>query len=238
MRILLISDIHANYPALQAVAGYAPPADFDLICNCGDSTVYAPFPNETIRWLQRHNTISILGNTDRKILKLARGKQLKKPRRADKRIMYRWTMDALTEASLRYLKSLHNKNIFEVDRTRIGLFHGSPDDPDEFLFQSTAPARFRALAKKAGQDIVCVGHSHTPFHKQVDGVHFINPGSVGRMFDANPAASFAILEIKKRQITVSLHRVAWKIKKMKKALLDNRLPELYISMYEQGLKLN
>ena len=47
MKILLLSDIHANYPALEAVADYAPPASYDLICNCGDTTVYAPFPNET-----------------------------------------------------------------------------------------------------------------------------------------------------------------------------------------------
>ncbi|MEA2116766.1 MAG: YfcE family phosphodiesterase [Thermodesulfobacteriota bacterium] len=238
MKILLISDIHANFPALQAVAKYAPPADFDLVCNCGDTTVYAPFPNETIKWLKRHNAISILGNTDRKILQLAKGKQLKKPSKPDKRIMYSWTFDVLKKSSLSYLKSLHKKNIFQVNGVKIGLFHGSPEDPDEFLFHTTAEDRFRALAKKAKQDIICVGHSHTPFHKQFEGVHFVNPGSVGRMFDGNPATSFAILEIKKRKITVSHHRVPWKIKKMKKVLRDNQLPEIYINMYEQGLKLN
>lgn len=238
MKILLISDIHANYPALQAVATYAPPADFDLICNCGDTTVYAPFPNETIQWLKRHNVISILGNTDRKILRLVKGKQLKKPKKPDKRIMYSWTFDVLRKSSIRYLESLHKKKVYQVNGVKIGLFHGSPENPNEFLFHTTAEDRFRALAKNAEQDIICVGHSHSPFYKQFEGVHFINPGSVGRMFDANPATSFAILEIKKKEITVSHHRVPWKIKKMKKALRDNHLPEIYINMYEQGLKLN
>lgn len=238
MKILLISDIHGNYPALQAVARYAPPTEFDLICNCGDTTVYAPFPNETIEWLKRHNTISILGNTDRKILKLAKGKQLKKPKKPDKKIMYSWTFDVLTKPSLKYLKSLHKKNVYQVGGVKIGLFHGSPEDPNEFLYHTTSEDRFRALAKNAKQDIICVGHSHTPFYKQYEGVHFINPGSVGRMFDANPAASFAILEIKKKRIAVSHHRIPWKIDKTKQAIRENHLPDIYISMYEQGLKLN
>ena len=238
MKILLISDIHANFPALQAVAKYAPPDGFDLICNCGDTTVYAPFPNETIKWLKRHNAISILGNTDRKILKLAKGKQLIKPSKPDKRIMYSSTFDVLTKSSLSYLKSLPKKNIFQVNGVKIGLFHGSPENPNEFLFHTTDEDRFRALAKRSKQDIICVGHSHTPFHKEHEGIHFINPGSVGRMFDGNPAASFAILEIKKKGIAVSHHRVPWKMNKMKKAIRENHLPEIYINMYERGLKLN
>lgn len=237
MKVLLISDIHANFPALKAVARYANPADFDLICNCGDTTVYAPFPNECIRWLKRHHVISILGNTDRKILGLTRGKQFKKPRKPDKRIMYSWTLDVLTKSNLKFLKSLHKKNVFQIDGLKIGLFHGSPEDPDEFLFHTTTEDRFRALAKKAKQDIICVGHSHSPFHKKFEGVHFINPGSVGRMFDGNPAASYAVLTIKNHKISVSHHRVPWKIKKMKRALHDNHLPEIYVSMYERGLKL-
>ena len=238
MKILLLSDIHGNYPALQAIANDTSSIDFDLVCNCGDTTVYAPFPNECIQWLKRRHAISITGNTDRKILKLAKGKQFKKPGKPDKRIMYSWTFDVLTPSSLKYLQFLRKKNSCQMGEVKIGLFHGSPDDPDEFLFPSTEDQRFQELARKAKQDIICFGHSHTPFHKIVKGVHFINPGSVGRMFDGNPAASFAILEIKKRKITVSHHRVEWKIEKMIKGLQDNQLPDIYIDMYQQGLKLN
>jgi hypothetical protein len=58
------------------------------------------------------------------------------------------------------------------------------------------------------------------------------------MFDGNPAASFALLEIARKKLTVTHHRIAWDLAPMKKALQDNQLPKLYISMYEQGLKLN
>ena len=52
MRILLVSDIHANFVALEAVASLFPPQNFDLVLNGGDSLVYGPFPNETIDWLR------------------------------------------------------------------------------------------------------------------------------------------------------------------------------------------
>jgi len=238
MKILLISDIHANYPALEAVGGHDAASGCDMVCNCGDSTVYAPFPNETIEWLQTHKAISILGNTDRKVIKLAKGKKFKKPSKPEKRIMYTWTHEILTKKNINYLKSLRKKNAFKVQGVKVGLFHGSPADPDEFLFPDTPESRFIDLAQKAGQDVICFGHSHTPFHKNINGVHFINPGSVGRMFDGNPAASFAVLKISKKKITVSHYRVGWEFKKMKLALIENKLPEIYINMYRKGLKLN
>ncbi len=238
MKILLLSDIHGNYPALEAVAEFAPPTEFDLVCNCGDSTVYGPFPNECLDWLQQHRAVSILGNTDRKILRLIKGKKMKKPGKAEKRIMYTSTVDVLTQSSMRTLQSFKKKKTVTVEKTRIGLFHGSPDDPDEFLFPSTEDKRFQTLAGQAKQDIICFGHSHTPFYKHVKGVHFINPGSVGRMFDGNPAASFAVLTLKNNNLTVFHHRVPWEIEKMSRGLQDSNLPSIYIKMYEQGLKLN
>ncbi len=200
--------------------------------------MYAPFPNETIGWLRKQNAISILGNTDKKVLLLAKGRAFRKPRKQEKRIMYTWTLQELKKKNLRYLQRLHEKNIFSIKGVEIGLFHGSPDDPDEFLFPDTLNQRFTKLARNARQDIICCGHSHTPFHKEIHGVHFVNPGSVGRMFDGNPAASYAVLEIQKQRIKVSHYRVGWKYKKMKKALQRNNLPDIYIAMYKQGLKLN
>ena len=238
VKILLISDIHANYPALKAVAAHEAASGCNHVWNCGDVTVYAPFPNETIDWLKTHKAISILGNTDRKVLKLVRGKQFKKPRKPEKRIMYTWTHEVLTKENIRYLQSLGKKNTFKIKGLKVGLFHGSPADPDEFLFPDTPEERLSALSRKAGKDIICFGHSHTPFHNNLHGVHFINPGSVGRMFDGNPAASFAVIKISGKKIKITHHRVPWDFREMEQGFLKSRLPEIYISMYRQGLKLN
>ncbi len=247
MNILLLSDIHANFPALQAVANTLSPQSFDIIINCGDTVVYGPFPNKTIEWLQTYNVLSILGNTDKKIVKLLQGKSFSKPSKYEKRIMYTWTAEHLSQRSAKYLCSLKKQRKISValelaDETikkKIGLFHGSPDDPNEFLFDTTPCTRFESLAQKYPKlsFIVC-GHSHTPFHKKVGNTHFINPGSVGRMFDGNPATSCCTLKITTIGVTVTHYRIPYNIELTISELRNNKLPEIYCKMYRLGKKLN
>lgn len=238
MKILLLSDIHANYPALQAIDEYFTDASFDEIYNCGDSLVYAPFPNETLQWLQAHHVKSIVGNTDRKIKKLLRGKTFKKPQKPDKRIMYTWTAEQLSEDSRSYILSLKKSRQLQYGTHSIGLYHGSPDDPDEFLFPDTDHHRFSTLSDSCSNDIIICGHSHTPFHKIIQGTHFINPGSVGRMFDGNPNASCAVLRITGSAVRLKFYRIPWDIESTVAELKRQQLPACYEQMYRIGKKLN
>ena len=106
MNILLLSDIHGNFPALTAIEAFFADERFDHIINCGDSLVYAPFPCETLDWLERHRAISILGNTDKKVIRLLQGKPLRKPANEEKRIMYTSTAAQLDAAARKHLLSL------------------------------------------------------------------------------------------------------------------------------------
>ncbi len=238
MKILLLSDIHGNFPALDATMKFFHGTSFDTICNCGDSLVYGPFPNETLHWLQEHNVRSILGNTDRKVKKLLKGKRFTKPRKEEKRIMYTWTAGQLDHAARSYLLSLTKSHTFSMLDVSICLFHGSPEYPNEFLFPDTSHNRFRELAAKCHCPIIVTGHSHTPYHKMAGSTHFINPGSVGRMFDSNPAASCAVLELGPNSVKVTHHRINYPVKQTIDALQLHNLPEIYQSMYLSGKKLN
>ena len=200
MHILLVSDIHGNFPALQAIEEQVRTLACKHILNCGDTTVYAPFPNECLDWLRHHHAFSIRGNTDDKVIRLLKGKDFKKPSHPDKRIMYTSTAAALSQANTRMLLGLKKKKLLRLGKVSIGLFHGSPADHDEFLFADTPEKRFRQLAADTGCELVITGHSHSPYHREVKGVHFINPGSAGRMFDGNPEAAYAILTIKHGKI--------------------------------------
>lgn len=238
-KILLLGDIHANYPALEAIIKYIQPDRFDWILNTGDFTVYSTFPNETIQWFREHKrTICILGNTDRKILRILKGKKLKKPQKKEKRVMYFWTSENLLSKNSTYLKSLPKQTDFTVGKIRIGLFHGTLDDPDEELFPSAPESRFQQLAKDSSYQVQIMGHSHVPYYKIVDGVHFINPGSVGRMFDGDSRASFAILKISSEKIGVEHFRIPYPVKAVVKSLNKNRLPNIYTEMFQIGKKLN
>ncbi len=237
MKILLLSDIHGNYPALQAVNDRFSNTFFDTICNCGDSLVYGPFPNETLDWLEENKVCSILGNTDKKIIKLLKGKSFKKPGKEEKRIMYTWTAQQLTSKSKKYLLSL--KKSYSIEATYpVLLFHGSPEHPNEFLFPNTPHSRFKDLANSFPNSIVVSGHSHTPYYKHVATTHFINPGSVGRMFDSDPTASCAILNIVETAVSVEHFRIEYAIQETTTALKNAGLPEIYQRMYLLGQKLN
>jgi len=238
MKILLLSDIHGNFPALKAIEETFPDSGYAHIINAGDATVYAPFANQTLHWLKQHGAVSILGNTDRKVKKLLRGKNFKKPSRAEKRIMYTTTAQSLELPGRNYLLSLKTKKIFTLCGYTIGLFHGSPDHKDEFLFADTPEERFRELARSTSCDIIITGHSHTPYHRLTGGVHFINPGSVGRMFDGRAEPSWAILTLKKNKIMVEHHRCPYPVEEVVRELAAQNLPEIYAEMYLRGRKLN
>lgn len=246
-RILLISDIHGNYPALAGVHAYVKEHQFDAIINCGDSLVYAPFPNEVLDWLRQHKALSILGNTDKKVIKLLQNSAFKKPGKQEKRIMYTTTASLLTNNNANFLQSFKKKSSLTLQledksyknrQISIGIFHGSPAAHHEFLFATTASARFEELATTCSTNIVVTGHSHTPYHKEIGGVHFINPGSVGRMFDGNPASSCAILEIGMNRISVEHYRIPYDIETLTREISRQGLPDIYCQMYRLGCKLN
>lgn len=238
-KILLLGDIHGNYPAFKAILKYIQPEQFDWIVNTGDFTVYSTFPNETIQWFRkRRNTVCIIGNTDRRILRILNGKKLKRPKKKEKQVMYFWTAENLRAKNSAYLKSLPEQTEFKTGNIRIGVFHGTRDNPDEELFPWAPESRFSELAKDSPYKIQIMGHSHVPFYKKVDGVHFINTGSVGRMFDGDSRVSFAILNISAAGIAVEHFRIPYDVKKVIEGLKDNRLPGIYAEMFQTGKKLN
>lgn len=248
MRILLLADIHGNYPALWAIDRHFHDVPFDHIVNCGDSVVYAPFANDVLNWLIARNAISILGNTDKKVIQLLQGETFAKPAKPEKRIMYTHTAAQLSKGCASYLQSLGISRELQLTepgpsdedhrRGKLGIFHGSPTEPHEFLFDTTPRERFVDLARAYPYRAIVTGHSHTPYHIPVDDTHFINPGSAGRMFDGNPAASCAVLTCEHGELTVRHHRIAYDVSQVTAELERQQLPKIYQAMYISGKKLN
>ena len=152
--------------------------------------------------------------------------------------MYTSTAAMLSAQNIEFLLALKKKKLLNLDQTSIGLFHGSPADHDEFLFAETREERFLELAQETSCQVVITGHSHSPYHKFVGGVHFINPGSVGRMFDGRPEASYAVLELVQGTVTVTHYRCPYDVEAVVRALQEHQLPPIYGEMFRTATKRN
>ncbi|GAB4371081.1 MAG: metallophosphoesterase family protein [Deltaproteobacteria bacterium] len=237
-RILVMSDIHANYPALRAIAEQVDPDRFDRIVHAGDLTVYGTFPNETIAWFRkRRNAVSVRGNTDRRVLRLFAGTPLTKPRKETKRAMYYWTQQVLLPRHVRFLERLPDRADFRLGGIRVRVLHGDSGD-GESAGADPMPGLPGRGDEQSGVDLLITGHTHEPVHEVVGGVHHVNPGSVGRMFDGDPRASYAILTIGRKGIEVEHRRVAYPVEETAEGIRKHRLPAIFAEMFRQGRKLS
>ena len=239
MNVALLGDVHANLPALEAVLAHARDQGAEAIWNAGDFVGYGAFPDEVVQRLQQENALSILGNYDIKVLGF---KQKKKKRRKRKQLerylAFKWARENLSKKSRKYLRFLTREIRLKVKGQRILLTHGSPASNEEALTPGTPEKRLRELAQMAKVDVVVCGHSHQPFVRQVDGVWFINTGSVGRPDDGDPRACYAILQIDSKEINVEHFRLEYDIDRAVAAIRGRNLPESFAQMMLQGRSLD
>lgn len=188
MRTLVISDIHGNWPALEAVAA----VPHDAVVCLGDIVGYGPQPGECLRWLRASDACIVQGNHDRS---LADGV----PPRC--RLKFEWLAAAtlhiarhqLSDEETAFLRALPRTRDIVLDGKRALLLHATPTDP---LYNYLGPdrAKWRTTLAAIQADIVLVGHTHLPFHFQFGDVHVLNPGSLGQPKDGDPRAAYAIIE--------------------------------------------
>ena len=241
MRILVISDIHANLTALDAVLDHA--GTFDAAWCLGDLVGYGPDPNECIqRVLTLPDLICILGNHDAAALEQIDSATFN----PEARQALQWTQNILTEASLAFLKSLPER----VDTPQVTLVHGSPRQPVwEYLLDTFNATRCFEYFETP---FCFVGHTHLPIifqlrndftlaqlqvpepegHLNLQPRAIINPGSVGQPRDRDPRAAYAIYDTD-RQIW-EYHRVAYNIGAVQSRMLALGLPDRHIQRLAAG----
>lgn len=232
MRVLIISDIHANLSALEAVLASAGP--YDAVWCLGDLVGYGPDPNDCIELVRSlPNLLCLIGNHDQAALGTIPLTRFTR----DARETAAWTSQVLTPENAAFLRSLPAKITAGV----FTLAHGSPRQPvwEYVLDQHSADRNFDFF----DTDFCLVGHSHLPlvFRRSPDDPHaspvplrwgetnplsprmIINPGSVGQPRDMDPRSAYAVLDTD--TLTWEPRRVSYDVAQVQLRILRAGLPE-------------
>jgi predicted phosphodiesterase len=250
MRVLIISDIHANLPALDAVLSDAEELGYDVVWCLGDVVGYGPDPNGCIERLQSLSLQAALaGNHDWATL----GRLDIDDFNWEARRAILWTREALSPAGRTYLEALADTPLIHGEMT---LTHASPRHPiwEYILDTATAQANFAHFTTL----FCCVGHTHVPVifqwqakEGQSDGVcralapvynqpvalrndHrlILNPGSVGQPRDSDPRAAYALFDVE--ALTWHFRRVPYPIEVTQSRMRAAGLPERLIARLSFG----
>lgn len=209
MKLGVISDVHGNLVALEAVMEAMPAVDA-LVC-AGDVVGYNPWPGECVDLLREKNSITILGNHDRAVVTGT----------ADH-------FNGMARAGVRYAERVLSSAQFEwlaalpTERTECGgqvkLVHGHPDDPDRYTY----PDLFDASMLR-GEDVLVTGHTHVQGHRTFEKGIVLNPGSVGQPRDGDPRAAFSVVDMD--AMAVDERRVSYDIDAVEAKIREVGLPE-------------
>ena len=226
MRIAVLSDIHANLDALQAVWQDIEQQKPDAVYCLGDLVGYGAYPNEVIAFLQERQVPTVLGNYDEGVgFDLSEcGCAYTRPEdrlRGDQSL--RWTQAKTGGEAKAYLQTLPLQIRLEERSPKLLLVHGSPRKVNEYIFEDRPVATFERIARLAGADVLLFGHTHLPYQKRVGATLFVNDGSVGKPKDGDPRACYALLELGRRT-RVEFRRVVYDVEAAVRAVETSGLP--------------
>lgn len=237
MRVIaLLSDVHANLHALDAVlADVDRRGDADAVYHLGDLVGYGAFPDEVVARLRERGIAGVAGNYDSTVAAAAAHCGCRSESPAQERLAhasYAFTRERVTEGTRRVLAALP----FSMDvrprgghaaGPRLFLCHGTPTLNTVYWTGDRSDDFCRRMAAHAGLgagDLIAFGHTHVPWHRIVDGVHFVNTGSVGRPKDGDSRAGYVRVTLDADALAVEHVRVAYDVAAAAAAVRDAGLP--------------
>lgn len=245
MRLALFSDVHANLPALEAVLADIDARGVDAVYHLGDLVGYAPWPDEVVARIRDRHIPGVAGNYDSTVATRYKhcGCRYEDPvQEAQSHESFQWTLAHTTDETRAFLGALP----FRLDIRAGGghlpgptviLVHGTPtlntvywteDRPAEFCLKMAAHAGARA------GDILAFGHTHLPWHRDIDGIHFVNTGSVGRPKDGDWRAGYTLLEMGDGAVRVDQVRVEYDLARATSAIRQSDLPHDFAGYLERA----
>jgi diadenosine tetraphosphatase ApaH/serine/threonine PP2A family protein phosphatase len=242
LRIAIISDIHGNWHALEAVLADVEKEGVEEIWCLGDVVGYGPQPKRCVDATRERAKICLIGNHDLAAI----GQADLTAFTPDAAESARWTADELTDDERAFLCTLEPRG----ERQGAQLFHGSPRDPVwEYILDESA---VRAALDLTSAELVMVGHSHIPIALQLSnggtlagglarggselelsgGRWLLNPGSVGQPRDGDPRAAYLLLDLETR--SAHFRRVPYDVEQTQSEIREAGLPEALATRLAEG----
>lgn len=219
----LISDVHANIVALEAVIKKLEEHKVDTIVCLGDLIGYGPAPNEVIELIRKKHILCTLGGSDERVAFDFIGARRRRGV-ADKTI--EWTHTVITKENLNFLRTLPVQARLRTPAGRMRYFHSGIDSPSESIKIGETPAEQMQILEDCRCDILAIGKSHVPFIKDLKTGWIVNPGSVGLTLNGEPGADYAILDITKNNVEIIMDKVEYDYAAVNFEIVAWDLPEM------------
>lgn len=238
MKIGIISDIHSNIYALEAVLDDMESRNIDLIACTGDLVGYGTRPNEVINTIRKNRILTIMGNYDDAIgnFKMVCGCDYKDPKDAEKASlsMYFTSMET-TDENKKYLSSLPKEATLNFNNKTIKLVHGSTRLINEYLKEDSKEAK--EVMDELDEDILVCGHTHIPYYKYYGEKLLVNAGSVGKPKTNKPSANYVIINIDNMSsFEVEIIEVNYDFEKIAREIEKNDiLPNDFARLIREGV---
>lgn len=210
--VAVITDIHANLPALQAALERIDALGIDRVYCGGDLVGYGPHPNEVCALVRERAIPTIYGNYDYAIARDLEDCGCAYITPHDRELgqqSVEWTLEHTDSAAKDFMRELPFDLHFSVGDTPVHLVHGSPRKVNEYLFEDKPARLYERLAAAETDRVLVFGHTHKPWVREYGGVLFVNCGSVGKPKDGDPRGAFAILRPSGAGVEVAIERVPY-----------------------------
>jgi len=237
MRIAVLSDIHANLHALEAVWEDLERQRPEAVYCLGDLVGYGAFPNEVVAFLRERGVPTVMGNYDEGVgFDMDDCGCIYRDPEEDRlgKLSLLWTRARTTPENKAYLQKLQIQIRLEGQRPHLLMVHGSPRKINEYVYEDRPAASLERIARLANCDILLFGHTHLPYQRRVAGTLFVNAGSVGRPKDGDARAGYVLLARAWRRTTIQFRRVAYDVEGAARAIRESGLPPLYADLLASG----
>jgi putative phosphoesterase len=226
-RVAVITDIHANLPALLAALQRIDELEIPTVYCGGDLVGYGPHPNHVCALIEERGIPTIYGNYDYAIARDLEDCGCAYVTPHDREIGQRsvdWTLAHTDQPAKDFMRGLPFDLRFALGGAEVHLVHGSPRKVNEYLFEDKPARLFERLASAEDADVLAFGHTHKPWMREYGGVRFVNCGSVGKPKDGDPRGAFAVLDGTSGEVEVSIERVEYDADAVAAEVRDAGLP--------------